>query len=501
MPYDDSGNWYGAGADPMTGYDKYGDYTAPKAITDAGYYSNSPGIISNNQWTISGKEYEPGKMGKTYWQVSDPQSIARAKALKNADLVNIGNNYYLSTSDPNFRTILPQTEQGTSGFGELFSNGIGPLLAAYGAGQGLSLLGGTSGAAAGTAGAESAGAGAGSGAGAVGGDLSGSLASPSSVSNFLSTVPEATPGTTLPIGGSELDITAPGAVGAATAAGNALGPGSGTPSLLPGGGGTTPIAPPTTPVGTPLGTPAPTPAGTTAAPTPAAPAPISNATAPVATGSPVGGAGAPGVPGGGTPGLPAPVEDLSRAASAADKARLAPGVVDKALNAITKNPLTAAGIGVNVLSQINARKQGKQLDQQLRASAAPASSVANQLISEGLSGKPSASAAFDISKWTQATKSAIRQRYANMGRDPSNDSAAAKELADVDAKAVAMRDAAAQGLLQGGLNAAQIAQGPTTQAALAAAQQDKELGASIANTLTALGQLQAMSSRGAGAAP
>ena len=54
--------------------------------------------------------------------------------------------------------------------------------------------------------------------------LSGALASPGSVSRFLGTVPEAVPGTTLPIGGTGIDITAPGAIDIAAAAGNLISP-------------------------------------------------------------------------------------------------------------------------------------------------------------------------------------------------------------------------------------------------------------------------------------
>lgn len=51
----------------------------------------------------------------------------------------------------------------------------------------------------------------------------GPLASQESLAQFLATVPKAVPGTTLPVGGQELDITAPGAAQAAALAGNAVG--------------------------------------------------------------------------------------------------------------------------------------------------------------------------------------------------------------------------------------------------------------------------------------
>lgn len=453
------------------------EYQAPQAITDAGYFSNSPGILSNNQWNISGKEYAPGKMGKSYQQVTDPNSLAKAKGL-NSDLVNVGNDYYLSTADPNFQTILPKQQDRS------FLKDIAPVLLAglTGGAAGIAGLGGVAPAVAQT------GVNAATGAASLP-----ALASPASVGSFLSTVPEAVAGTQLPVGGALLDITAPGALQAATAAGNALGPGSGAPSLLPGTAATPEAIPtlpqaPTPPVGpqTAVGTPAP------------GPTPIANATGPAVSGAPVGGGGA-GVPGGAMPGVPAPVTDLSVPASAADKARLATtSLADKAINAVTKNPLTAGALGLNLFAQANSRKQGKQLDQQLKAAGAPATAVGNQFLAQGASGKPSASSAYDIDKWAADTSAAIKQRYANMGRDASNDSAAAKELADVQAKAVAMRDAAAQGLVSQGLQAAQVGMGPTTQAALAAAQQDKDLASSMASTLNSLAMLQALQARAGG---
>jgi hypothetical protein len=60
------------------------------------------------------------------------------------------------------------------------------------------------------------------------------LASQSSVDAFLATVPEAVPGTQLPVGGALTDITAVGAPAAAVAAGNAITPYTSGATLQPG---------------------------------------------------------------------------------------------------------------------------------------------------------------------------------------------------------------------------------------------------------------------------
>jgi hypothetical protein len=89
--------------------------------------------------------------------------------------------------------------------------------------------------------------------------------------------------------------------------------------------------------------------------------------------------------------------------------------------------------------------------------------------------------------------SEIKQRYANMGRDASTDSAAQAEIARAQQAKDKMIADYANGLVTQGLNAAGVASGPTQAAAQTAAQRDAALQASMSNTLRALAELEYLS--------
>lgn len=199
----------------------------------------------------------------------------------------------------------------------------------------------------------------------------------------------------------------------------------------------------------------------------------------------------------GTPGQPLdPSEEAKRRLAQIQKpAATTPAPAqtfsDKLIGNLTKNPLSLVSSGVNMLGQANSRKAGKDLEGQLKAAGAQTKGVADKLLNQGAS----PSTIYEIDKWLQQGTEQIAQRYASMGRDPTKDSAAAKEVADLKAKAVAMKDQATMSALQQGLSAASIAQGPQVQAALAGAQQDKELAASMSGMLQNMAMLEAMSNR------
>lgn len=160
-------------------------------------------------------------------------------------------------------------------------------------------------------------------------------------------------------------------------------------------------------------------------------------------------------------------------------------------NGIGKNAIPLAGL---VGSQLMKPDTGKAASD-IKASGARSSAAADQLLNAGLSGKGSASAQFEIDRWLNGQKSQIQQRYANMGRDASNDSSAQRELADAEAQSIAMRDKSAQALIAQGLQAAGLAQGPELQAALVGAQEDKEFTNAIAQMFQTLAFLQSSGAR------
>lgn len=219
----------------------------------------------------------------------------------------------------------------------------------------------------------------------------------------------------------------------------------------------------------------------------------------------VGGAGSLGTLGGAAPlaALPAAaaapgVAGGAGGGGAAGGASAAGGgsFIDKLIGSIKNNPLTAAGLGLNVASQLNNNKKSNSLSDQLKATGAPALTAGNDLISQYESGQIPSSTAFDIQKWQDQQIAAARQRYHAMG----DSTALANTEAQIRAQAQAMTDTARQGLLTSGLQALQVGQGPIASAAQAQAQQDSALSSSMGSALNSLLLLQALSKGGTTAA-
>ena len=151
------------------------------------------------------------------------------------------------------------------------------------------------------------------------------------------------------------------------------------------------------------------------------------------------------------------------------------------------NALPAAALG---LSQYRANKMGQSLQDQLKAASAQVQPVASGLINQYETGQINPAQEKQITDLTNNTKARIKQRYAQMGRDPNTDSAAQSELAKADADAVAMRDTAQQGILTQGLNAAGLAQGPATSAVMAGYQSDLQQQQAMQNFMNTLALMQ-----------
>ena len=182
-------------------------------------------------------------------------------------------------------------------------------------------------------------------------------------------------------------------------------------------------------------------------------------------------------------------------AAATGAAAEAPSTVDKALRYLgvtsptgvgpTAVPLAALGI-----SQYRANKQAQAIKDQLAAASAQTKGVATSLLDKYQTGTIDANQQKQIDDLTNNTKARIKQRYAQMGRDPNTDSAAQSELAKADADAVAMQDAAKQGILTQGLNAAGLAQGPATSAVMAGYQSDLQQQQAMQNFMNTLALMQ-----------
>lgn len=164
------------------------------------------------------------------------------------------------------------------------------------------------------------------------------------------------------------------------------------------------------------------------------------------------------------------------------------GVWDPAKGAVGKNALP---LGLMIGGQVAQNRRGDQLSKDLRAISAGPKAASDQLLAEGTSGNvpPAVMQQYDQSYKDKVSE--INQRYANMGRDPRTDTGAQAEIQKAkDAKDAQVANYAS-GLTTQGLQAAQVAAGPQTQAAIAGAQKDEALQAAMANGLQTLAMMQA----------
>lgn len=230
-------------------------------------------------------------------------------------------------------------------------------------------------------------------------------------------------------------------------------------------------------------------AGTAAAaPAPVTPTPV--ASTPTASGVDVGSGGAP-----------AAGEDPLR--TAVDKATgtsTAPpqSGISKALQALG---ITSAdgGIGKNALPLAlnlgaTAVRAGSEnsLQKQLQKNAAGPQAASQRLLAEGASGQIPPAVMQQFTQSFNDRVGEITQRYANMGRDAKTDSAAQAEIARARTGLDAQVAQYSQQLTEQGLRAAGVASGPATNAAMAGAQQDRDLSTAMAGSLQQMALLEAL---------
>lgn len=114
--------------------------------------------------------------------------------------------------------------------------------------------------------------------------------------------------------------------------------------------------------------------------------------------------------------------------------------------------------------------------------------VSNQLLDQYMQGKVMPAQAYDIQQWAIQAKARLQDQFARMGLGSS--SQLQQALNDIDAKAAAMMDQARQNVLQSGLSAAGVGQGPTRDAVIAQMQMDQQASAAQQGFLAALAKMQ-----------
>lgn len=172
------------------------------------------------------------------------------------------------------------------------------------------------------------------------------------------------------------------------------------------------------------------------------------------------------------------------------------GLYDPAKGTLGQNVLPLASLGLTAYKQNQQNKQGQTTQEQLNRLSQPAQDASRKLIEEGMAGNVPPAILQQLQTTAQAQKDAIRSRYANMGRDPNNDSAAAAEMAKVDEAMNAQIAQYSSQLLQQGLQAAGVAAGPATAAIQAGVQSDKALQDSMTNAMQQMMLLRQLQQQG-----
>lgn len=181
-----------------------------------------------------------------------------------------------------------------------------------------------------------------------------------------------------------------------------------------------------------------------------------------------------------------------------EKALKTLGVYDPTKGTVGPNALPLAGLGYAAYRNNQA---GKSAQDQLNKVAQPAQDASKQLIAQGTAGQVPQALQTQIQNTYNQTVQQIKARYARMGRDPDNDSGAAAEIAKAGQDRDAQIANAAQTILNQGLAAAQVANGPAQNAVMAGVNSDTQLAQAMAGTLSQMAMLQYLKERGTTGAP
>jgi len=165
------------------------------------------------------------------------------------------------------------------------------------------------------------------------------------------------------------------------------------------------------------------------------------------------------------------------------------GAVDEK-GKIGKNALPLLALAKSAYASRQAGKEAAGLKNQLLEAAGPTKGISEQLLSQYQSGQINPAAKAQIDQATAAAIAQIKQRYAQMGRNPETDSAAQNEIAMAQQRSLQLTEQARQGILSQGLQAAGMAQGPIRNAVMAQYNANRENEQSMYQLLAALARMQ-----------
>jgi hypothetical protein len=155
-----------------------------------------------------------------------------------------------------------------------------------------------------------------------------------------------------------------------------------------------------------------------------------------------------------------------------------------------RNALPAAATLGSLAMRPYEISQQKKMQQELANLGKPAQDVSNQVLSQYQSGQIPAAQEQDIKSWEDQSIANIKGFYARAGLGDS--SMEQDQIASIKEQGVAMRDKARQNLLQSGLSAAQVGQGPLASSITMRAGQDQQFMQSLMQMASTLAFLNSM---------
>ena len=163
-----------------------------------------------------------------------------------------------------------------------------------------------------------------------------------------------------------------------------------------------------------------------------------------------------------------------------------PSYLDKALSAISGNPIGAASVGLGAAS-LGEQLHALSAQKQLQSAAAPAQALENSLMQQYQAGTLNPAQQAQVAQWSDQQKAQTQAYYAKAGL--SNSSMEQDAMAQIDSKAQMMRQQILDSMLTSGVQAAGVANPLLTAGVTAGINQDQAAMTSMQNFLNQLAKM------------
>ena len=163
-----------------------------------------------------------------------------------------------------------------------------------------------------------------------------------------------------------------------------------------------------------------------------------------------------------------------------------PSYLDKALGAISGNPIGAASVGLGAAS-LGEQLHALSAQKQLQSAAAPAQALENQLMQQYQAGTLNPAQQAQVAQWAVQQKAQTQAYYAKAGL--SNSSMEQDAMAQIDQQAQMMRQQILDSMLTSGVQAAGVANPLLIAGVNAGIQQDQAAMTNMQNFLNQLAKM------------